>query len=94
MCTELFKVPIEEAKAIFNNQAPYYLSTDKVLAYDNTHIPTIEWMKNPDLGLVFTEDELRPISTSNVEDAPGVAENDPNTVQRQISAANEGVVVP
>lgn len=94
MCTELFMIPFSEAKQIFDDEKPFYLSAEQVKAYDNTHIPTIEWMKHPNLGLVFTEDELRPIATRNVPVAPGVAENDSNTPQREISRANEGVVVP
>lgn len=93
MCTELFRVPIQDAKAIFNDQTPFYLSPEQIKTYDNTHIPTIEWIKHPDLGLVYTEDELRPIATSNIHDAPGVAENDPNTPQREISQSSEGHVV-
>jgi hypothetical protein len=94
MVTELFNVDIQTAKGIFNDVTPFYLTPDQVTAYDNSHIPTIEWMKHPNLGLVLTEDEMRSISTPNVQVAPGVAENDPNTPQRDISAANEGVIVP
>lgn len=94
MCTELFLVPLDQAKDIFNDASPFYLSAEMVKAYDNTHIPTIEWMKHPNLGLVLTEDEMRPMATRNVPVAPGVAGNDPNTPDRHTAAVHEGTVVP
>ena len=59
-------------------------------AYDVSHIPTIEWIKHPALGSEFTEDELRPIATPNVPVAPGVAENEKNTPQRELEQRMQG----
>ena len=38
----------------------------------------------------FTEDELRPIATPNVPVAPGVAENESNTPQRELERRMQG----
>ena len=90
MAIELFRIPIVEAEDVFNNETPFFLTPEHFTGYDVSHIPTIEWIKHPALGSDFTEDELRPISTPNVPVAPGVAENDGNSPQREIERRMQG----
>ena len=90
MAVELFRVPVVEAHAVFDDENPYYLTAEHFANYDVSHIPTIEWIKHPALGSEFTEDELRAISTPNVQVAPGVAENDGNSPQRELERRMQG----
>ncbi len=95
MAIELFRIPIVTAEDVFNNDTPFFLTPEDFTSYDVSHIPTIEWIKHPALGSEFTEDELRPIATPNVPVAPGVAENDGNTPQRERERDMQGgEVVP
>jgi hypothetical protein len=92
MCAELFQVPLADCENIFNDDenGPFFLTKSHFDAYDVSHIPTIEWIKHPALGSEFTEDELRPIATPNVPVAPGVAENEKNTPQRELEQRMQG----
>ena len=90
MCVELFNVPVIEAEKVFDDSTPFFLTKNHFETYDVGHIPTIEWIKHPALGGEFTEDELRPISTTNVPVAPGVAENEKNTPQRELERRMQG----
>ena len=92
MCAELFQVPLVDCENIFNDDenGPFFLTKSHFDAYDVSHIPTIEWIKHPALGSEFTEDELRPIATPNVPVAPGVAENEKNTPQRELEQRMQG----
>ena len=94
MCAELFQVPLVDCENIFNDNeegiGPFFLTKSHFDAYDVSHIPTIEWIKHPGLGSEFTEDELRPIATPNVPVAPGVAENEKNTPQRELEQRMQG----
>ena len=90
MCVELFRIPVVEAHGVFNDESPYFLAPEMFEAYNVGHIPTIEWIKHPALGSEFTEDELRPIATPNVPVAPGVAENESNTPQRELERRMQG----
>ena len=90
MCVELFRIPVVEAHGGFNDESPYFLAPEMFEAYNVGHIPTIEWIKHPALGSEFTEDELRPIATPNVPVAPGVAENESNTPQRELERRMQG----
>lgn len=86
MCVELFNVPIEDAAKIFDDKTPYYLTPEKIAAY-NPQIPEIEWIRFPALGSFFTESELRPIVTPQIEQAEGLQENVADTDQRNLEKA-------
>ena len=90
MCVELFRVPVATAEKVFDETDGFFLTSEDFNTYDTSHIPTIEWIKHPALGSEFTEDELRPISTNNVPVAPGVAENDPNSPNRELERDLQG----
>ena len=90
MCVELFRIPVLEAHAVFDNDSPFYLAKTHFDTYDVSHLTTIEWIKHPALGSEFTEDELRSIATPNVPVAPGVAENDKNSPQRELERRMQG----
>ena len=90
MSAELFQVPLIDCEKIFDEDIPFFLTKAHFETYDVSHIPTIEWIKHPALGSEFTEDELRPIATPNVPVAPGVAENEANTPQRELERGAQG----
>ena len=91
MCVELFRVPVATAENVFTEgENAFFLTSEDFATYDVSHIPTIEWIKHPALGSEFTEDELRPIATNNVPVAPGVAENDPNSPNRELERDLQG----
>lgn len=83
MCVELFKVPVETAVNIFNEENPFFLEQANFENYDTSHISEIEWIQQPPLGSVYTEDELRAITTPTVPVSPGVPENVEETPERK-----------
>lgn len=94
MCVELFQIDVQTASLVFSDETPFYLPPESFETYSTKHIPTIEYIKHPPLGSVFTEDELRDISTNNIPVSEGVPENQSNTAQRERERmAQSGVVI-
>ena len=93
MCTELFNIPVVQSREVFNDKVPFFLTPEQINGYTTDHIPSLEWLKFPAIGSVFTEDELRNISVPRVQDSAGVAENLADTPQRQREQVAQGFVV-
>jgi hypothetical protein len=87
MCVELFGVSPSDSAKVFDDKAPYFLSQEQFDTYNiSARIPSVEWIAQPAIGSIPTEDEMRIGLTPRVPVAPGVPENDPNSPARKDEA--------